>query len=383
MVNGNNTRRPRRRIISNQIPEEDVFKDPSPLIVPILGSAIIFVVLLATSLATAIFFAFCATAYIAFCIFIAGKISFEEQAFIINGATPDENKYYSGGYYFIWVPYQRFNKIQIEPFQIDIPKQHIISAAKGSYSSAVPELNTYFYFRPPRTTKGLIDFRRNTPTDKELFNAFFINHVLSCVRSISGKFTWHEIAIDSPAYTAALHDEILHGGIDNVVQKAAIEELSITNQEVALPEELKKSISMPQIAVYKKTATEIEAEGEKYRLTKVGEGDAAAIKSKGTQEVAIKKTRLAAMAKHPEMAQIDVYREATERAGTLIMSLNAGDRDALGQIGTVDDMIKKVSLPVLAQFVGMSEDQQMEVLKKIADNQSQQKKKNSNKQQIK
>lgn len=370
-----------------QEPEKDVTKEPEQLFWPFVISAVIVFIqyFILHNYVTAVLSAIGAMAYIGFCLQM-GSIDFEHKAFRMDALTPNEDKYYTGGIYFIWWPFQRFVKIQTEPIEIDIEKQEIITDEKGGDSKAAIIANAFVYLYTPSNAADLIKFAKFAPEIKHEknggveFGNFFKPHIVSMIRRVSGSNAWSSIQKDSPEFKAAVHEAILHGDEDNPMKKAGIPTVQVSFESLDLGE-LSKNITRKQIAEYEKQETEKRADAAKYlternadaakyATERQAEADATATRKKraaeiemkkkevdevGNAEVEIKKKRLQAMDEHPEMAKIDVYREASSQAKGLLLSMSSDVQKDVARLGGMDEMIKYIPFILVRQFLDLDD----------------------------
>lgn len=291
--------------------------NPSLLLKIFLGVAGIVIVSLVMLLAEQVLAM--ALLWIAVIVYIAAclkDITPEEKGIKITLWTPDEEYMYTGGLYWRWFPFQWFYLSPTEQVIIDIPEQKVITAKetatidgeKKVYSEAEIGVNAVLYFFWPDNPKGLCEAYRKAPDPHNLekLNKFFKPSLAATVRRVAGRFSWLRVRMSEQEYMNALHEEVKDNEKGPMV-KAGITDFNIENESVELPPALEKLITAMQEATYEKDAGEINAELERIKLAKKGEGDAEA-----------RERILAAMAKNPEMAKLLTLQEMAQGPASTI-----------------------------------------------------------------
>ncbi|MBW6441068.1 SPFH domain-containing protein [Patescibacteria group bacterium] len=304
--------------------------------------------------------AFCALVivYSAACL---KNITPEEKGIGITLSTPEmrkDDKVYSGGVYWRWFPLQWFYLFPTEQTIINIPRQSVVTAEKiipstnehnverpaKVYTEANIDVDAVIYFFWPNTASDLCEAYRNAPSPYNLAKLFefFKPYLSSKVRETIGQCSWLEVRMSTPNYRKIMYEAIASDK-EGAFSKSRITKFNIENELVVLPKILEDAISKEQVAMFNKTAGVIDAELNKIKIKKAGEGTADAAQKLGVATADAREKLLAVMKKYPIQAVNIMYEEmAKGQASTIFFELPSGMKSMLNQGGDIPSELKEI-----------------------------------------
>jgi regulator of protease activity HflC (stomatin/prohibitin superfamily) len=265
------------------------------------------------------------------------NISPEEKGIKVTLWTPNESYMHTGGLYWRWFLFQWFYLFPTEQVILNIPEQQVVTAEKTVtidgkekvYSEADIGVDAVLYFFWPNNPVDLCQAYRKAPSPSDLakLHKFFKPSMAATIRRVAGRFSWLEVRVSGQEYMDTLHNEI-SGNIRGPIVKSGITDFNIENELVKLPPELEKAITMEQEAIYAKEAGKHNAELDKIKITKEGEGKAEA-----------RRAILAAMAENPEMAKLLTLQEMAQGgASTIFYELPKELRGAISEVEIPEEL---------------------------------------------
>lgn len=264
-------------------------------------------------------------------------IGAEYKGFKITLWTPNTEYLYTGGAFWRLFLLEWFYLFPTEQIVIDIPKQQVITEEKTrngkTVSSAVIDIDSVLYAFWPDNAEDLVAAYKKAPdpfNEAKLFK-FFAPYLAAVIRRIAGRFDWIEVQQTQRSFTEALSEEIQNDS-EGPFAKSRIKDFTIQFQLVILPTDLSVAISKPQIATFNLEAGKKDAELDRIKKQKAGEGDAYA-----------RKQLLAAMKEYPVQAINIMYEEmAKGQASTIFFELPSEMKSIIGQGGEIPEELKAI-----------------------------------------
>ena len=141
-----------------------------------------------------------------------------------------------------------------------------------TYEAAKILVDTTVYFRWPQDQRLIAAYRSAPPPEfAQTLQDFFEDAVISRVRAVVGAISWRA-AIENRDWIRDQVAEKLKEEPASPFHEAEIETISVVIEEIKLPEELEKAITLPQEEEYRRRGLEERARGQRALIREKGEG---------------------------------------------------------------------------------------------------------------
>lgn len=300
------------------------------------------------------------------------SVDAEHIALLVRFGTLQERKIYTNGYFIAFFLIDKMVVYPTEQIRIKIEK-HKMTTKAGKFDGIdcdavmIDIESTFTFFWPTQKYEDLKEayIRGPDPGNQDKVADFFEATVVAAEATATSQFTWLEVQRRSQRFLDEIKKELKMGN-ENPVKISRIEKIGLQIDLVSLPEGLGTALNKRQLASYNYEAAKVDSESAKYKLTKEGEGNAAATKS-----------QLEALETHPEAAKLyTLSRMAEGQASTIFYSLpfELQKTTTIPEISDAIDKLKDQDFSKILSgqdpklpniFNALTNDQKKEVIQKL------------------
>lgn len=204
------------------------------------------------------------------------QIGAKEKAVVIFMGNP-ERTLLSGLNHILW-PFEKVVRFTTDLMEVEFRAATVVTSTKDKNREARLEVTPTMYFCWPEGD-ALIEVLKKVarPWDMCYLKDFFEEVVLEAVRTVGGSRSWRELAQDRKAFAAEVL-KTMQDEDDDPIKQLGLTNVKIVIINSALPAELEKAITAPEVARLNAEASVEEAKGVREATREKGRGTADARK---------------------------------------------------------------------------------------------------------